>query len=115
MVGTGQVRLELTGWDRLWVLKRRLTFPIRSVLGVYADPTATRPQGFRWPGTSVPGLVQAGTFVGETREFWCVRYTGRSVAFEFDDYPYTRIVVDVRDPEAVVQRVRAARRGRVAT
>lgn len=114
MVSRDRVRLELTGGDRLWALKRSLTFPIRSVLNVYADPTATRLPGLRWPGTSVPGLVQAGTFIGETREFWCVRYTGRSVVFELDDHPYTRIVVDVRAPEAVVQRVRAARWGRVA-
>lgn len=111
MVGETHVRLELTSWDVLWALKSNLTFPIQGVLDVYADPTATRPKGFRLPGTSVPGLIQAGTYVGETREFWCVHHTGRSVVFELENLPFTRIVVDVRDPEAVVQRVQAARRG----
>ena len=112
MVGETQVRLELTGWDRLWALKNNLVFPLESVYNVYADPAATRPNGFRLPGTSFPGFILAGTYVGETREFWCIHYTGRGVVFELDGLFYTRIVVDVRDPEAVVQRVRAARWGR---
>lgn len=33
--------------------------------------------------------------------------------FELDNLPYTRVVADVRDPEAVVQQVRAARWGRL--
>ena len=110
MVGETHVRLELTSWDVLWALESNLTFPIQGVLGVYTNPTATRPKGFRLPGTSVPGLIQAGTYVGNTREFWCVCYTGQSVIFELKDFSYNR-VADMRDPEAVVQRVQAARRG----
>lgn len=105
-----QVRVELTGWDRVWALKSDITFPIRGVYNVYADPTATRPNGFRLPGTSVPGVIQAGTYIGNTREFWCVHYSGKSVVFELEDLLYSRIVVDVRDPEAVVRRVQAAGR-----
>ena len=112
MVNPTQVRLELTGLDILLSLKSNLTFPIVGVRTVYADPTATRPRGLRLPGTSVPGLVQAGTYVWQgMREFWCIHYTGRSVVFELEDLPFTRVVVDVRDPEAVVQRVRAVRYG----
>ena len=69
MISKGQVRLELTSWDRLWALKSNLTSPIQGVLNVYADPTATRPKGFRLPGTSVPGLIQAGTFIGKRGNF----------------------------------------------
>ncbi len=112
MVSPNYVRLELTGLDILWSLKGNLTFPIAGIRSIYADPTVTRPKGLRLPGTSIPGLIQAGTYVWQgTREFWCVHFTGRSVVFELEDLPYTRIVVDVRDPEAVVQRVRAARYG----
>ncbi len=113
MVSETQVRLELTGWDRLWALKNNLIFPLEGVSNVYADPTATRPRGFRLPGTSLPSLILAGTYVGETRKFWCIHYTGQSVVFELEGLDYARIVVDVRDPEAVVQRVRAARWGRL--
>lgn len=61
------------------------------------------------PGTHLPGVVKAGTYIGQgAREFWCVHYTGNAVVFELEALEYTRAVVDVRDPEAVVQRVRAA-------
>ena len=111
MVSPNYVRLELTGWDILWSLKSNLTFPVAGIRTVYADPNATRPNGFRMPGTGLPGVIHAGTYIGETREFWCIHFTGRSIVFELEDLPYSRIVVDVRDPEAVVQRVRAARYG----
>ncbi len=108
------VRLELTGLDILWSLKSNLTFPTAGIRTVYDDSNPKmRPRGLRLPGTSIPGIVQAGTYIGETREFWCVHFTGRSVVFELEDLPYDRVVVDVRDSEAVVQRVRAARWGRL--
>ena len=116
MVSPNQVRLELTGWDRL-SLKTSLTFPTAGIRIVYADLNPSQPwreAPFSWirVGISLPGAIHAGTFTGQgRREFWCVHFTGRSVVFELEDLPYTHIVVDVRDPEAVVQRVRAARYG----
>lgn len=118
MVSETQVRLELTGWDRIWAFKHSLTFSHDSVAKVFAEPRPGFGQSWwkviRAPGASVPGVIQAGTFyfLGR-REFSCVHFTGRAVVFELDDAHYTRIVVDVRDPEAVVQRVRAARWGRL--
>lgn len=82
------------------------------MLNVYADPEPRFGRNWweviRTPGASVPGIVQAGTYYwrGELR---CVRYTGRSVVFKFENLLYTRIVVDIHDPEAVVRRVRVAR------
>ena len=116
MVSPSYVRLELTGWDRL-SLKTNLTFPTAGIRIVYADPNplqSWQASPFSWVriGISLPGVIQAGTFTGQGhREFWCFHFTGRSVVFELEDLPYSRIVVDVRDPEAVVQRVRAARYG----
>lgn len=113
VVSGTQVRLELTGWDVLWAFKSNISFPVESVYNVYAD---LKPGFYRnwWeviraPGTSVPNVIQAGTYYwhGE-REFWCVYYTGRSVVFELEGFHYNRVVVDVRDPEAVVRAVRAA-------
>ena len=118
LVSETQVRLELTGWDRLWALKNNLVFPVEGVRSVYAEPDPQPPwreEPLAWmrAGVSVPYVVQAGTFTKRgAREFWCIHYTGRGVVFELDGLFYTRIVVDVRDPEAVVQRVRAARWGR---
>lgn len=112
MVSPSQVRLELTGLDIIWALKGNLKFPVAGIRIVYADPTTTRPKGLRLPGTSITGLIQAGTYVWQgTREFWCIHFTGRSVVFELENLPFTRVVVDVRNPEAVVQRVRAVRYG----
>ena len=118
MVSTGQVRLELQGWARL-SLRTDLTFPLSSIIDVHADPNPYRPwrvAPLTWVrlGFSIPGVIQAGTFSSRSeREFWCVYYSGRSIVFELDNIEYTRVIVDVRNPEAVVQRVRAACRQRL--
>lgn len=114
MVSPGYMRLELTGLDIFWSLKRNLTFPAAGIRSVFAEPEPSFGQDWwgvaRVPGTSIPSVIQAGTFYLQGgKEFWCVHYTSRSVVFELDDLPFTRIVVDVRDPEAVVKRVRAVR------
>lgn len=111
-----QVKLELTGLDTILSLKSNLTFPIAGIRTVYADPEPKRRWQLlrpRWMriGSNIPGLVYAGTYIGETREFWCVHFAGRSVVFELEDLPYDRVIVNVRNPEAVVQRVRAVRYG----
>lgn len=105
-----EVRLELTPLEAIWALKKRLTFPLASVQAVYIDASPTPAPALRMPGTHLPGAIKAGTYVWQgAREFWFVRYTGNTVVFELEGFPYTRAVVDVYDPEAVVQRVRAAR------
>ncbi len=116
MVSETHVRLELTGLDRLWAFRRNLTFSCESVAEVFAEPRPEFGQSWwkviRAPGTSVPGVVQTGTFYLQgRREFWCVQFTGKAAVFELTNSLYTRVVVNVRDPEAVVQRVQAARRG----
>ncbi len=112
--GEHGIRLEPRGLDKLWAFKNDLTFAYSNISRIFADPQPGFGRNWweviRSPGTSVPGIVQAGTFYwrGEG-EFWCIHYTGKSVVFELENLRYSRVVVDVRDPEAVVQRVRAAR------
>jgi uncharacterized protein len=55
--------VEIEGMDKLWSLKSRLVIPLANVRGATADPgIAAEPKGLRAPGTSLPGVITAGTF-----------------------------------------------------
>ncbi|WP_282779632.1 hypothetical protein [Nocardia sp. CC201C] len=96
--------IEPRGWHKVWALRRRLVVPKRAVRGVAIDPDmARRPRGIRLPGTYVPRVITAGTFLhrGE-RIFWDVRNPERAVVIDFSSGKYARAIVEVDDPERVV-------------
>ncbi|MEU8157070.1 hypothetical protein AB0B94_25705 [Micromonospora sp. NPDC048986] len=102
--------VEIEGMDRLWSLKSRLVIPLANVRGATADPgTAAEPKGLRAPGTSVPGVITAGTFHQDgERVFWNIRDGARAVVIELADERYARLVVEVADPAATVALIEQA-------
>jgi hypothetical protein len=96
--------VEIEGWEKLWSLKSRLVIPLVNVRGATADPgIAVEPKGLRAPGTSLPGVITAGTFHQEgERIFWNIRDGARAVVIELADERYARLVVEVADPAATV-------------
>ncbi|MEV4772025.1 hypothetical protein [Micromonospora humida] len=96
--------VEIEGMDRLWSLKSRLVIPLANVCGATADPgIAAEPKGLRAPGTSLPGVITAGTFHQDgERVFWNIRDGARAVVIELADEHYDRLVVEVVDPAATV-------------
>lgn len=56
--------VRLRGWEVVWALRRRVAVPLARVRGARLDPVAAgRPKGFRWPGSRLPRVITAGTFV----------------------------------------------------
>ena len=108
----GRAVFEVQGWSRLWALRSRVTVPLTSIRAVRrADPDVVRGwwKGLRLPGTHVPGIIVAGTFYqGSKRHFWDVRRPARAIEVELAGAAYDRLVVDVADPDAAVERLRAA-------
>jgi hypothetical protein len=107
--------VHVKGADRIFALKSELTVPLEHVLGAARDEEEARRwyHGVRAPGTSVPGLITAGTFhqQGE-RVFWDVRHPERAVALSLRDESYAKLVVEVDDPEATIAAIEAALGGR---
>ncbi|GLY47765.1 hypothetical protein [Lentzea sp. NBRC 102530] len=104
--------VEMEGLDKLWALKSRLTIPLENVRGATVDPGIVgEPKGIRAPGTHLPKVITAGTFHHEGEKvFWAVRDAQKAVVVELADENYTRLVVEVDDPRAVVAMVEKATR-----
>jgi hypothetical protein len=112
-------RLELTGrelivhlrwWESLLALRPSVRVPLAHVRG------ATEDNGFRGlalglriPGTHVPGVISAGTFLRDgDKQFVFIRPRLQTVVIEMTDDAWTRLIIGVRDARAEAARINAA-------
>jgi len=103
------LRIDLGGYDALLAVRRSLVVPLDQVRGVaVADASNLPARGLRIIGTSLPGVVRAGTFgLGADRSFWDIRNPDRVLWIEFNDRaPYRRAILEVPDPHATMLALR---------
>jgi hypothetical protein len=97
--------------DVLWTLRRRIDVPLSMVGMVRVVPRSQTPrQGLRWPGTSLPQAIRAGSYgTGEERTFWDVRRADRVLLISLRlGFEYKSLVLEVPDPDAVAARLNKA-------
>lgn len=104
--------LHVRGADKLWAFKSSLEIPLAHIAGVRADPEIARGwyHGVRLPGTSVPGIITAGTFYQDgKRVFWDVHHPENTIVIDLHDENFNQLIVEVADPAAAVTMIQAAR------
>ncbi|MGA3125524.1 MAG: hypothetical protein ABSD13_02335 [Candidatus Korobacteraceae bacterium] len=104
-VADGKLVLHVHGADKLWAFKSSLEIPLQHVAGIRADPSIARGwwHGIRMPGTSIPGVMTAGTFYEYgKRIFWDVHNPDNTVVIDLLDERYNELIVEVAEPEAAV-------------
>jgi hypothetical protein len=114
-ISEGNLVLHVKGADKLWAFKSSLEIPLGHVVGIRADSTIARGwyHGIRVPGTSVPGVITAGTFYQDgKRVFWDVHNPENTVVIELRDERYNQLIVEVSDPAAAVALVKSIVHGR---
>jgi hypothetical protein len=103
------LRIRIKGKDAIYSLRRSLVLPVASIKGIAVAPSHLVPRtGLRLPGTSVPGVIRAGSYgTGPTRDFWLVRRAEQLLVLELEPgAPYRRVVLEVPDPHGEVLRLR---------
>ena len=107
----GELVVEVKGADKIWALKSELRVPLQHVVGAESgeEEASAWYHGIRAPGTSLPGVITAGTFYrhGE-KVFWDVHHPEKAVAIVLRDENYRRLVVEVADPDATIKAISAA-------
>lgn len=94
--------VHVRGTHRLLALCERVRFDLSHVTEIAPAEVDLRPPWMRAPGTFFPGVIAAGIFRGKGRkEFWDTRFDGRGLRIELSGTEFTRIVVDVEDPDEV--------------
>jgi hypothetical protein len=103
--------VHVRGADQLWALKSSLEIPLAHIAGIKADPARARGwwHGLRMPGTSIPGVLTAGTFYQDgKRVFWDIHNPDNTVVIQLKDEQYNELIVEVADPKGAVALVTAA-------
>jgi hypothetical protein len=101
--------VHVRGWDRVFAFKSELRIPLAHVEGVARAGTELDAwKGWRVPGTSFPGF-HAGTFYGrDGRAFWDVRGRDNAIAVYLRDDRFSKLIIDVDDPEAAIAMITRA-------
>ena len=120
-VHNGKLIVEVVGLDKFWALTRHLAIPLEHVIGARVDPEvrydgpwlgAGRTDAtLGWAIAAGPMAVRARRGGRLHREFWDVHRPERTVVVDLVDEPYTRLVLEVPDPEraaSFLNRVAAA-------
>ncbi len=111
--------ITLTGIRRIGTLKRRLTIPLDRVRGATVDAgLAMRWPGFKkeaqWPGRKVLGTNLYGRYLGGVfvqdghRVFWDVADPEKAIVIVLDNHDYTRLYLEVDDPDRAVSMIETA-------
>lgn len=112
-----KLRISLEGMDKVWALKAELKLPLAHIRSISIAPPDLKPQGLRAPGTSLPGVIYAGTWRGRgTKEFWNVRKNRDKVlVLDLEGADYTRVAIEVDDPAALAAEIERARQAATTT
>ncbi|MBF6213431.1 hypothetical protein IU433_25190 [Nocardia puris] len=103
------VTVRVRGGHKLLALRDELTFDLRDITAVVPAEVDLRPPWVRAPGTFFPGVIAAGTFRGKGRkEFWDTRFDGSGIRIELSGTEFTRLVVDVPEPDTTLHLLRRA-------
>jgi hypothetical protein len=118
------LKLFIRGTHKLWALKNSIEIPLTVIESVNVDPEAARarPEGTRNPGTYVPGVITAGTYIaGVSRTFWDVHNPDKAIRIKlkstYDLFAgiedrYDELIVEVDNPAETVDRINRAVLGR---
>lgn len=93
--------VNVLGIDKLLSFKGSLTIPLEHISSVGPMPEISRRDiGFKLAGSGIPGLIRAGTYKGKDGlAFWNIRNFDNALMFELHDERYSRLFIEVEDPE----------------
>jgi len=119
-ITNGILELRVRGLHKLWAFRDSIQIPLASIEVVRIDAARARagPEGARNPGTSIPGVLTAGTFnAGVNRTFWDVHNPDHAISIKLRnpqdlfagiDDRYDEFIVEVADPVETVERINDA-------
>ena len=101
-----KVLFNVKGLHKLWAFTSQLHVPLAHIRGVRQDAESLKGwcKGWRMPGTHVPGLLVAGTFLKDGRRiFWDVHNADKAVIIDLEHDDYDQLIIEVEDPAAVIK------------
>ena len=101
----GLFTFHIQGWHKLWALKSEITIPEGNISRAYRGSNFNMSiWSLRLPGTHLPGLVTAGTFINKQGITFC-DYSNKNnlLIVELNNEHYNTLAVEVEDVEAALK------------
>ncbi len=96
----GVATFRITGLHKLWALKSRIVVPVQDIVAVDGSETVPRSAGWRIAGTSMPGVITAGTFRKDGGwSFWDVAQPHAAIVLTLHGHWYSRLIIEVARPD----------------
>ena len=97
---------EIKGLHKIWAFKSKITIPKGKIIRAYQDiDEFTFWKGFRLPGTEIPGVIAAGTFYKNGRNFWDVMNKNNAIIVELQNHYYKKLIIEVENPQVVMNQL----------
>ncbi|HTL89119.1 MAG TPA: PH domain-containing protein [Leptolyngbya sp.] len=97
-ISDSQLKIDLNGWERVWAFyfNADLSIPLNHIIQVSTSEPLSSWTDMRMPGTSLPGVIKAGTYYTDRgKEFWYATRSGRYLVLELENEFYKRIILTV--------------------
>ena len=108
-----ELSVVLSGASTVLALKSHLSVPLSEVSGVEVmslEDARAQGQGIKGAGAHIPGVFRAGSYrTSGSWQFWYVGHADRVLVIDLSDDRYERLVLEVDDPQAMADRINAAR------
>jgi len=100
---------EILGSHKFWAFENTIKVPKNKVVKAYQNPNEfTFWIGWKMPGTQVPWVITAGTYIKKVkRNFWDVCNKKNAIIVELTDSYYHKLIIEVENPELVMQQLNA--------
>ncbi|MGA7919070.1 MAG: hypothetical protein WCA38_05310 [Candidatus Acidiferrales bacterium] len=105
----GTLILNIEGMDKLWAFKSQLSIPLQHITGARLDEEVVKEwiHGIRMPGTSIPGVITAGTFYqAGKRVFWDIHHPERAVVISLAHEFYSELIIEVENPDTFISNLK---------
>ncbi len=102
------LELKIKGISKFASMKSMVRIPFSSIdeVRVNLDDSIAIWPGVRLPGTHLPGVIVAGTFLTKHGKHFYLRSRGNeSIIIELRNHNFSRVVVDVSDPIDAVSQI----------
>lgn len=101
----GNFIFEIKGLHKLWAFKSQLTIPEEHIIeAVSYDKTLHSFFGLRMPGTNLPGIITAGSYMVDDGTIFCdIVHHAKTIVVDLKDEHYKRLVIEVEDPQAAIK------------
>jgi len=104
-----QLLVRPVGLVRLWALSKGHECPVTAIADVGVADRKTLARKWKTVGTHLPGVMTAGRFRSHHEtDLWMVGRSKEVLVIELHDQPFRHLVVQVEDPHAAVEALRAA-------